>query len=76
MLNAGINASHGSPVLIVYPSLDALTEVKILTSNYGAMYGKSASGTVMATTKSGTQSFHGNLYEFLRNEDPERPKLF
>lgn len=68
VLNAGINASHGQPVLIVYPSLDALSEVKVLTSNYGAMYGKSASGTVLATTKSGTQSFHGDLYEFLRNE--------
>jgi len=68
VLNAGINASHGQPVLIVYPSLDALSEVKILTSNYGAMYGKSASGTVQATTKAGTNSFHGNLYEFVRNE--------
>ena len=68
VLNAGINASRGQPVLIVYPSVDSLSEVKILTSNYGAMYGKSASGTVQATTKSGTSSFHGNLYEFLRNE--------
>ncbi len=68
VLNAGINASHGQPVLIVYPSVDALSEVKVLTSNYGAMYGKSASGTVQSTTKSGTDSFHGNLYEFLRNE--------
>ena len=68
VLNAGINASHGQPVLIVYPSVDALGEVKILTSNYGAEYGKSASGTVQATTKSGTQSFHGDLYEFVRNE--------
>lgn len=68
VLNAGINASHGQPVLIVYPSLDSLSEVKILTSNYGAMYGKSASGTVQATTKSGTSGFHGNLYEFVRNE--------
>jgi hypothetical protein len=66
--NAGINASRGQPVLTVYPSVDALSEVKVLTSNYGAMYGKSASGTVQATTKSGTTSFHGNLYEFVRNE--------
>ncbi len=68
VLNAGINASHGQPVLIVYPSVDALSEVKILTSNYGAEYGKSASGTVQATTKSGTSTFHGDLYEFVRNE--------
>jgi hypothetical protein len=68
VLNAGINASHGQPVLIVTPSLDALSEVKILTSNYGAEYGKSASGTVQASTKAGGANFHGNLYEFVRNE--------
>lgn len=68
ILNAGINASKGQATLVVYPSLDALSEVKVLTSNYGAMYGRTASGTVLATTKAGTDSFHGNLYEFLRNE--------
>lgn len=68
ILNTGINASRGTTTLIVYPSLDALSEVKILTSNYGAMYGRTASGTVLATTKSGGQSYHGNLYEFVRNE--------
>ena len=68
ILNTGINASRGQTTLIVYPSLDALAEVRVLTSNYGAMYGRTASGTVLATTKSGGQSFHGNLYEFVRNE--------
>ena len=67
LLNVGINGSNST--LIVYPSLDAIQEVKVLTSNYGAMYGRTASGTVLVTTKSGTQQFHGNLYEFLRNED-------
>jgi len=68
ILNTGINASRGQAPLIVYPSLDALSEVKVLTSNYGAMYGRTASGTVLATTKLGTTSFHGDLYEFVRNE--------
>lgn len=68
ILNPGINASRGQATLIVYPSLDALSEVKVLTSNYGAMYGRTASGTVLATTKAGGQAFHGNLYEFFRNE--------
>jgi hypothetical protein len=68
ILNAGINASRGQATLIVYPSLDALSEVKVLASNYGAMYGRAASGTVLATTKSGGESFHGNLYYFVRNE--------
>jgi hypothetical protein len=66
VLNAGLNGNQST--LIVYPSLDALNEVQVLTSNYGAMYGRSASGTVLATTKSGTSQFHAVAYEFIRNE--------
>jgi hypothetical protein len=66
VLNAGLNGNQST--LTVYPSLDGLSEVQVLTSNYGAMYGQSASGTVIATTKSGTNQFHGVAYEFIRNE--------
>ena len=54
--------------LNVYPSVEAIDEVQVLTSNYGAQYGKNASGTVEVETKSGTNAFHGSVYEFLRNE--------
>jgi hypothetical protein len=66
VLNAGLNKADST--LIVYPSLDALSEVQVLTSNYGAQYGRTASGTVLADIKSGTNQFHGNAYEFIRNE--------
>jgi hypothetical protein len=65
VLNASINGSSSS--LIVFPSLDAISELQVLTSNYGAMYGRSASGTILATTKSGTNEFHGDAYVFIRN---------
>ncbi len=65
VLNASINGS--SSTLIVYPSLDAVADLQVLTSNYGAMYGRSASGTILVTTKSGTNEFHGDGYFFLRN---------
>jgi hypothetical protein len=69
VLNTSINASRGQgEPLMVYPSIDAIDDMKVLTSNYNAMYGKSASGSVLITTKSGTDKFHGNVYEFLRNE--------
>jgi hypothetical protein len=66
VLNAGLNGAEST--LVVYPSLDAIQEVKVLTSNYGAMYGRTASGTVMVTTKTGGAQWHGDGYEFLRNE--------
>jgi hypothetical protein len=61
------NGSNGS--LNVFPSVDAIAEFKVLTSNYGAQYGRSGSGTVETELKSGTSAFHGNLYEFVRNDD-------
>jgi len=66
VLNAGLNRAEST--LVVYPSLDAIQEVKVLTSNYGAMYGRTASGTVLVTTKSGGAQWHGDAYEFVRNE--------
>ncbi len=63
MLDNGSNFS-----LNVYPSVEAIDEVQVLTSNYGAQYGKNGSGTVEVETKSGTNKFHGSLWEFARNE--------
>jgi hypothetical protein len=68
VLNNGINAARGANTFVVNPSVDAIGEMKVLTSNYGAMYGKTASGIVLITTKSGTPEFHGSGYEFIRNE--------
>jgi len=69
VLNTSINASRGQgEPLMVYPSIDAIEDMKVLSSNYSSMYGKSASGSILITTKSGTDRFHGSAYEFLRNE--------
>ena len=65
VLNASINGSQST--LIVYPSLDSISEMQVLTSNFGAMYGRSASGTILVTTKSGGSEFHGDVYFFARN---------
>ena len=60
------NGSNGT--LNVYPNVDAIAEEQVLTSNYGAQYGRNASGTVLSQTKSGTEHFHGDVFEFLRND--------
>jgi hypothetical protein len=49
------------------PSLDAVEEVKVQTNLYSADVGRTAGGAVDVITKSGTNAFHGSLYEFLRN---------
>lgn len=66
VLNLSIHPT--SAPLVVTPSLDAIQEIKVITSNYGAQYGRTASGIVQVTTKSGSKDFHGNAYEFVRNE--------
>ncbi len=51
------------------PSIDALSEFQTLDSNYGPDYGIGSGGTITMVIKSGTQDFHGALWEFNRNED-------
>jgi hypothetical protein len=68
-MDGGDAMDNGSnTTLNVYPSIDAIAEFKVLTSNYGAQYGRNGSGTVEVETKSGTSSFHGDVYEFVRND--------
>lgn len=69
VLNTSINTSRGQgEPLVVYPSIDAIQDMKMVTADYSALYGKSASGSILVTTKSGTEKFHGDVYGFLRNE--------
>ena len=51
----------------VIPVLDAVEEFRLLTSTFDAEYGRFAGGIVNVVTKAGTNSFHGSLFEFLRN---------
>jgi len=68
-LDGGDNMDNGSnATLNVYPNLEAIAEFKVLTSNYGAQYGRNGSGTVEVETKSGTSAFHGSAFEYLRND--------
>ncbi len=76
-LDGGDNMDNGSnQTLNVYPNVDAIAEVKVLTSNYGAQYGRNGSGTIETVIKSGTKSFHGDLFEFNRNTDYNARNFF
>jgi hypothetical protein len=68
-IDGGDNMDNGSNNSInVYPNLEAISEFKVLTSNYGAQYGKNGSGTVEVETKSGTNQFHGSAFYYGRND--------
>ncbi|MDP9339899.1 MAG: Plug and carboxypeptidase regulatory-like domain-containing protein [Acidobacteriota bacterium] len=68
-IDGGDNMDNGSnSTLNVYPNIEAIAEFKVLTSNYGAQYGRNASGTIEVETKSGTNNFHGSAFEYLRND--------
>jgi hypothetical protein len=53
---------------VVDPNPDAVAEFKILTNNYTAEYGRTSGGIVNQAIKYGTNSFHGDLFEFFRND--------
>src|SRR6202008_1684797 len=62
--------------IVILSSIDSIQEFKVLTYNYSAEYGTRAGPTVLLTTKSGTNNFHGSLFEFLRNTKLDAKSFF
>ena len=60
----------------IIPNLDSIAEFRILTSNFDAEYGEFSGGQINVITKSGSNSFHGDLFEFLRNTDLDARNYF
>src|SRR5690348_16599446 len=66
-LDGGNFVDEYSNVNQPFPFPDALQEFSVQTSNYGAEYGQNAGGVVNVVTKSGTNEFHGDAFDFMRN---------
>jgi hypothetical protein len=62
------NNSNDNGDVSVLSSVDAIAEFKVETSNYSPEFGRGGGAVINATTKSGTNNFHGELWEFLRNQ--------
>lgn len=62
--------------LALNPNPDMIQEFRVITSNGAAEYGRNAGGVVSAVMKSGTKSFHGSAYDYLRNENFTANRFF
>src|SRR5436853_1119410 len=62
--------------IAILPSIDAIQEFKVLTYNYSAQYRTRAGPTVLVTTRSGSNQFHGSAFEFLRNTSLDAASFF
>jgi hypothetical protein len=67
LLDGGNNVDEYTNVNAPFPMPDAVQEFSVQTSNYSAEYGQNAGGVVNIVTQSGTERFHGDLFEFVRN---------
>src|SRR5260370_3337056 len=77
VMNGGVQGTNifslsGAPVSLsgawqVAPNVDAVQEFKVMTNTYDAAIGRTGGGSVNTTLKSGSNNWHGNLFEFLRN---------
>jgi outer membrane receptor protein involved in Fe transport len=76
MLDSGDNNDVLGGVAAIVPNPDALEEFTVQTSNFGAQYGRNMGAVINAVTKSGTNQFHGGLYEFLRNDSLDAKQFF
>jgi Carboxypeptidase regulatory-like domain len=73
---AGFPTVNGNSGIGIFPSIDAIGEFHVLAQNYPAEFGRSLDGVVNVVFKSGTNQFHGTLFEFIRNSALDSNSFF
>jgi hypothetical protein len=68
-LDGGTNMTGLRNTGNIAPNPDAVEEFRVITNSYSAEFGRFASGVINIITRSGTNQFHGSLFEYLRNND-------
>jgi hypothetical protein len=76
MIDGGEAADRGGSGAIVMPSLDALSEFRIMTSNYSSEFGLVSGATISTVVKGGTDQFHASTWWFGRNDWLDARNLF
>jgi outer membrane receptor protein involved in Fe transport len=75
-LDGVANVTLGGNTVQARPNVDAVQEFKIQTSNFSAEFGRNAGSVVQVVTKSGTNAFGGNVWEFVRNDRFQAKNFF
>src|SRR5215467_2970431 len=76
LLDGMDNNERAIATVIVKPSVDALQEIKVETNMYSAEVGRAGGAVINLITKSGTNAFHGTVFEFLRNDKFDAKDVF
>ena len=76
LLDGGLNNDLLSNEVVVNPNPDAVAEFRVLESTYSAEYGRNAGGIVSIVSKSGSNQFHGTLFDYVRNTDFDANDFF
>jgi len=71
--NAEEDVNMGTAIV---PNLDSIQEFRVLTTNFDAEYGNYSGGQILVLTKTGTNRFHGDMFEFLRNTNLDARNYF
>ena len=66
--NQQISTGHSGQKEVVKPSVDAIEEFKVVTNGYAAEFGRSSSGVISVSLKSGTNALHGSAFEYFRDD--------
>ena len=66
--NQQITTGHSGQKEVVKPSVDAIEEFKVVTNGYAAEFGRSSSGVISVSLKSGTNTLHGSAFEYARDD--------
>jgi hypothetical protein len=75
----GVNnneSAWNSGGIILLPVIDAIQEFKVATGNFSSEFGRAAGGVVNVQTRSGSNEFHGNVFEFFRNSALDANEFF